>query len=81
MHQAIDPVGEAHNDFAIFRDLARRLGCEDAFAEGRDETAWLRHLYDAYRDSGCRVSEIVDCSTLDRARIPFCKNHTQKKPH
>jgi len=50
MHQAIDPVGEAHNDFTIFRDLARRLGCEDAFAEGRDETAWLRHLYDAFRE-------------------------------
>ena len=50
MHQAIDPVSEARNDFDIFRDLARRLGCEDAFAEGRDETAWLRHLYDAFRD-------------------------------
>jgi hypothetical protein len=50
MHQAIDPVGEARNDFDIFRDLARRLGCEGAFAEGRDETAWLRHLYDAFRD-------------------------------
>jgi biotin/methionine sulfoxide reductase len=49
MHQAIDPVGEARNDFSIFRDLARRLGCEDAFAERRDETAWLRHLYDAFR--------------------------------
>ena len=34
----------------VFRDLARRLGCEGAFAEGRDETAWLRHLYDAFRD-------------------------------
>lgn len=50
MHQAIDPVSEARNDFDIFRDLARRLGCEDAFAEGRDETAWLRHLYDAFRE-------------------------------
>ena len=50
MHQAIDPVGEARNDFDILRDLARRLGCEDAFAEGRDETAWLRHLYDAFRE-------------------------------
>jgi biotin/methionine sulfoxide reductase len=50
MHQAIGPVGEARNDFAIFRDLARRLGCADAFAEGRDETGWLRHLYDAFRE-------------------------------
>src|SRR5437764_4755780 len=50
MHQAIDPAGEARNDFDIFRDLARRLGCENAFAEGRDETAWLRHLYDTFRE-------------------------------
>src|SRR5438270_247421 len=50
MHQAIDPVGEARNDFDIFRDLARHLSCEDAFAEGRDETAWLRHLYNAFRE-------------------------------
>ena len=28
MQQAIEPVGEARSDFAIFSDLARRLGCE-----------------------------------------------------
>jgi biotin/methionine sulfoxide reductase len=50
MHKAIDPVGDARNDFYIFRDLARRLGCEEAFAEGRDETVWLRHLYDTFRE-------------------------------
>ncbi len=50
MQHAIEPVGEARNDFDIFRDLARRLGCEDAFAEGRDETAWLRHLYETFRE-------------------------------
>src|SRR3984893_17169768 len=50
MHQAIDPVGEARNDFDIFRDLARRLGCEDAFTEGRDERGWLHHLYDTFRE-------------------------------
>jgi biotin/methionine sulfoxide reductase len=50
MHRAIDPVGQARNDFDIFRDLARRLGCENAFAEGRDEAGWRRHLYDAFRE-------------------------------
>ncbi len=56
MHKAIDPVGEARNDFDIFCDLARRLGCEDAFAEGRDETAWLRHIYGAFRERAQRNS-------------------------
>jgi biotin/methionine sulfoxide reductase len=50
MHQAIAPVAEARSDFDIFRDLARRLGCEAAFAEGRDEAAWLRHLYGTFRE-------------------------------
>ena len=50
MHQAIEPLGEARSDFAIFRDLARRLGCEDGFAEGRDEQDWLRHLYATFRE-------------------------------
>ena len=50
MQQAIEPVGEARDDFVILRELARRLGCEDAFTEGRDEAAWLRHLYDSARE-------------------------------
>ena len=50
MHKAIEPVGEARHDFDIFRDLARRLGCEAAFAEGRDEMAWLRAIYGAFRE-------------------------------
>ena len=33
MHRAIDPVGEARNDFDIFRALARRLGYEEKFTE------------------------------------------------
>jgi biotin/methionine sulfoxide reductase len=49
MHRAIDPVGEARNDYDILRDLAARLGVEPAFAEGRDEAAWLRHIYDLFR--------------------------------
>jgi biotin/methionine sulfoxide reductase len=49
MQQAIAPVGQARSDFAIFADLAQRLGCEAAYAEGRNEMAWLRHLYDRWR--------------------------------
>jgi biotin/methionine sulfoxide reductase len=49
MQQAIEPVGEARSDFAIFGALARRLGCEAAYTEERDETAWLRHLYERWR--------------------------------
>ena len=50
MHKAIEPVGEARDDFVIFRDLARRLGCEAEYTGGRDEAAWIRHLYDTFRE-------------------------------
>ena len=50
MQQAIAPVGEARSDFAIFSALAQRLGCEAAYTQGRDEMAWLRHLYDRWRE-------------------------------
>jgi biotin/methionine sulfoxide reductase len=55
MRQAIDPVGEARNDFDIFRELAARLDCEDAFTQGRDEFGWLRHIYERWRD-GARTN-------------------------
>ena len=51
MHRAIDPVGEARNDFDIFRALARRLGYETAFTEGRDEMGWCQWVYDQVRAS------------------------------
>jgi len=49
MHRAIDPVGHALNDHDIFAGLARRLGVEADFTEGRDEMGWLRHLYNRGR--------------------------------
>ena len=39
MQRAIEPVGEARDDFAIFSALARRLGCAEAYTKGRDEMA------------------------------------------
>src|SRR5262249_29873810 len=42
MHRAIDPIGEAKNDFEIFRSLAQRLGYERAFTEGREEMGWCQ---------------------------------------
>ncbi len=49
MRQAIPPWGEARSDFAIFADLAARLGAGGRFTEGRDEMQWLRHLYEGWR--------------------------------
>ncbi len=51
MQKHVEPVGEARNDFDIFNALAHRLGVSEKFAEGRDEMAWVRHLYDTYSES------------------------------
>ena len=45
MHRLAAPVGKARDDYAIFADLAGRLGRAEAFTEGRDVGGWLRHLY------------------------------------
>ncbi|MFT5181908.1 MAG: biotin/methionine sulfoxide reductase [Alphaproteobacteria bacterium] len=49
MEQTIEPLGEARHDYDIFCGLARRMGTEASFTEGRDEADWLRHLYDRAR--------------------------------
>jgi biotin/methionine sulfoxide reductase len=45
MKQAIAPVGEARDDFAIFAGLAARLGVEEAFTGGRHPDDWIRTMY------------------------------------
>ncbi len=46
MEKQLEPLGQARNDFDIFRGLAQRLGTRDVFTDGRDEDQWLRHLWD-----------------------------------
>jgi trimethylamine-N-oxide reductase (cytochrome c) len=45
MHKAIEPVGEAWNDYDIMRGIARRLGFEDKFTENKEEMDWIRSFY------------------------------------
>lgn len=52
MHKIVDPVGDARDDYWIFSELARRLGAEGAFTEGRDADGWIRFMYDETR-AGC----------------------------
>ncbi|MGD9882027.1 MAG: molybdopterin-dependent oxidoreductase [Reyranella sp.] len=55
MKKAREPVGEARDDYAIFAELARRLDAGDAFTEGRNTMAWLRHLYGLSRARSAEV--------------------------
>jgi biotin/methionine sulfoxide reductase len=67
MQKAVDPVGEARNDFGIFSALAQRLGIAEAYTQGRDEAAWLRHLYEQMRrGAGANTAAIPDFETFWR---------------
>lgn len=55
MKKLVEPQGEARDDHSIFAGLAERLGFLEAFTEGRDEMAWLRHLWDRSRQEASRV--------------------------
>jgi biotin/methionine sulfoxide reductase len=45
MHRIAEPYAEARDDYAIFSDLAERLGKAAEFTEGRSASDWLRHLF------------------------------------
>ncbi|MDU7868634.1 MAG: molybdopterin-dependent oxidoreductase, partial [Pantoea sp.] len=45
MQPVAAPYAEARDDYTIFSELARRLGREEAFTEGRDARGWLQHHY------------------------------------
>ncbi|MEM8988082.1 MAG: molybdopterin-dependent oxidoreductase [Pseudomonadota bacterium] len=53
MKQARAPFEEARNDYDIFADLAARLGCADAFTEGKTDMEWIKDIY----AKSCAMSE------------------------
>jgi len=49
MQRADEPYAEARDEYAIFAELAARLGYGEAFTEGRSADEWLRYLYEEWR--------------------------------
>ena len=45
MQQVIEPVASSRNDYDIFAGIARAMGLEAEFTEGRDEQQWLELIY------------------------------------
>jgi biotin/methionine sulfoxide reductase len=81
MKQAIEPLGEARSDFAIFNEIAGKLGVADRFNEGRDEMGWLRHLYEASRSDaserfGFEMPDFDAFWEAGYARCPVKAGHT-----
>ena len=59
MHRAVPPQGQARNDHDVFADIAEALGYRERFTEGRDEAAWLRHLYNRFRRACAAMGQAV----------------------
>jgi len=63
MEKAIEPVGEAKNDFEIFSELAERTGTRELFDEGLGEMEWLRRIYEDAREQA--AERMVDYADFD----------------
>ena len=42
---AVSPMFECRSVYEMCTQIARRLGVEEAYTEGRDQEAWLRHIF------------------------------------
>lgn len=49
MRKALEPIGQARNEFDIFSDLADALGVGVKFHENRTEAEWLERIYEKWR--------------------------------
>ncbi len=49
MNKAVEPLGECRSDFEICAAIARRLGLEKAYTEGRSELEWLEWMLEPAR--------------------------------
>ena len=49
MRPVLDPYEESRDDFAIFCELANRLGFGESLSENRTAHEWVEHLYEKFR--------------------------------
>jgi biotin/methionine sulfoxide reductase len=70
MDKVIDPVGEARDDYAIFSELATRLGAGETFTENRTAAEWLEHLYDRFRAAHPGYPTLAELKEAGHFQIP-----------
>lgn len=59
MQRAIAPVHQARDDFAIFSELAERLGYREAYTEGLDEQGWIEAIYARCAEAQSRAGIVL----------------------
>ena len=56
MDKAIEPIGEAKNDYDIFSGIARHMGTEDTFTEGRSAEDWQKWIWEQSRAGAAKLN-------------------------
>jgi biotin/methionine sulfoxide reductase len=74
MPRAVEPLGEARDDYEAFAELAKRLDAWDAFTEGRTARDWVEHIYDRFQEKvaarDVSVPDFEDFWAAGEARLP-----------
>lgn len=68
---AVSPMYECRSIYDMCTAIAQRLGVEQAFTEGRDQEAWLRHIY---AEARAKNATLPDFDTFRKAGIVKQKN-------
>ncbi|MEG3133864.1 molybdopterin-dependent oxidoreductase [Rouxiella sp. T17] len=78
MKPVAKPFGEAKDDYTIFAELAKRLGREEAFTEGRTAKQWLEHLYQQMQEKcqqqNIEVPEFAEFWEQGHVQLPQLKD-------
>ncbi len=69
----IEPEFERRSDYEWLRDVAAKLGIEKAFSQGRDEKAWIEHIWEQTR-LAMPDEALPDFATLQKTRQHLFKS-------
>jgi biotin/methionine sulfoxide reductase len=64
MHQVMAPFGESRDDYASLSALAGRLGCGEAFTEGRTAQQWIEYQWQITRQRAAEAD--IELPDFDR---------------
>ena len=57
MSQLVEPYGDSRDDFEIFKNIARRMGVESEYTDGKSASEWRRWIYDGTRENALQMGQ------------------------
>ncbi|MDC3173843.1 molybdopterin guanine dinucleotide-containing S/N-oxide reductase, partial [Candidatus Pelagibacter sp.] len=69
MSKLVDPYGQAKNDFEIFKGIAKKMGVEEKFTEGRSEEEWQKWIY----------NQTYERATADNIDVPSYEKFREER--